>query len=619
MKRRKLFTALLVVALAYALSHAQAPLTSVQSIDWPQTGVDGGIPARPTICARLQPSASLTEINAALASCPANQAVFLSAGTYSIPGSVVIPSHVTLRGDGADRTILNAIGAGVAVISLGSGSVPYRPLKIIEGAAARSTHIKLSSVFGISVGTYLVIADTNDPTYVTSLGSGGNCNWCDGGWTQTGALARGQIVAVTAVAGESITISPALYSAYANSPVAVPFTMSASYAGVENLQVRANNSGYATNFAMSACANCWIKGVASNYADGDHVSIRWGYRDEIRDSYFSNAFIHAPGEHDSDVQIALKTSASRIENNIIERTHDAVMLEWGAAGNVIAYNYTHGEFDAGSPNVVIGGIDFHGAHPQFNLIEGNVLTAIYADSVWGTSSHTTIFRNWIVGTNRVCAPLAGRDSVDCSGSHAHFGFQAARAVQISSLSTSNNFIANIVGSAQMQSLVGYKRPLAQKSFTEYPAPRSYDAAAYAWSFGYADASDDGSGRGCSVGDTPCHRPGTSRSNLFHGNFDNVTGSVTWAPGISRQLPASFYLAQKPAWWGRLPFPAIGPEVTGGHGPGNHSYGNPAQSCYFAVMGGSDGGAASPLPFNAGKCYEPDLGAASPKPGPSSNH
>ena len=57
---------------------------------------------------------------------------------------------------------------------------------------------------------------------------------------------------------------------------------------------------------------------------------------------FRMHFCTVPGEHDSDIQIALKTSASLIENNIIERTHIAIMLEWGAAGNVISYNYTNG-------------------------------------------------------------------------------------------------------------------------------------------------------------------------------------------------------------------------------------------------------------------------------------
>jgi hypothetical protein len=577
-------------------------LSSKQAIDWSDAGV-GAVPARKINCANLTPSATLSQINAALASCPSGEVVYLAAGTYSISGTVVVPSNVTLRGAGASRTILNATGiGGGSVISLGSGSIEFKPFRITSEANLGITRVELSNASGVRAGMYLVIAEINNPAYVSAAGSGGNCSWCDGGWTDKGSLARGQIVKVTAVSGRTVTFIPRLYGAYTNTPLAVPFRMSEEFAGVEDLQVYANNTGYDVNFSMSKCAYCWIKGVESNYADGDHVEVYWGFHDEIRDSYFSNAFLHSPGEHDSDIQIARKTSASLVENNIIERTHLAIMLEWGAAGNVISYNYTMGEFDSGATNLDMGGIDFHGAHPQFNLLEGNVITEIAEDSVWGTSSQTTAYRNWVVGTNRICSPMSGRGTVVCSGEKGHYGFQAARAIELAYPGTANNFVGNVVGSAQMQSLKGYNYPLAQRSSIEYPSPRNYDAVAYGWSFGYGMTSDDGAGTGCAGGVPPCHLSGNSATDFFHGNFNNIGGTTSWASGVSHELPASLYLVRKPAWWGSMPFPATGPDVKGGGGPGGHSYGNPARECYLRVMGGSDGGAGGPLAFDAGECY-----------------
>lgn len=571
-----------------------------RAIDWSAVGV-GGIPPRTTNCAKLTPQADVNKINAALATCPAGQTVLLEPGTYTIAGTIHIPANVTLRGAGADQTILNASGSGEAVIAMGSGGVPFRPVAITGGTQGESSAIELYSAAGIAPGTFLAIAERNDPAYVTSAGSGGNCNWCDGGWTRDGGMARGQIVAVTAVSGATATISPALFGRYTHEPVAVPFDMAASFAGVEDLQVHANNTGYDTNFKLAMCAYCWIKGVESNYADGDHVDVLWGFHDEIRDSYFSNAYRHSPGAHDSDIDLALKTTASLVENNIVERTHDSVMLEWGAAGNVIAYNYMMGEFDAGSPNVVMGSVDFHGAHPQFNLIEGNVLGSIYADSVWGSSSETTAFRNWVVGTSRVCIPLTGRGSVNCSGANGHFAFQAARAVQLSYVATRNNLVGNVLGSAEMQSLRTPGGPVPQVASIEYPAHRTYETAT-ALSFGYGSENDDGQGNGCGGGAPPCHAANTSHTDLLDGNFINLTGTTAWRKGASRALPASLYLAGKPEWWGSLPFPAIGPDVSGKRGPGGHSDGNPAETCYTRVMGGSDGGSSSPLVFDAAKCY-----------------
>ncbi len=577
-------------------------LPAGSGIDWSTAGA-GKIPARTKVCSRLKPKAGVDQINFALSTCGDGQTVLLEPGIFTIKGTIQIPSNVTLRGAGAQLTILKAIGKdGGDVISMGSGAVRYDPRGILSGSEAGSREIELTDTSGIKSGMQLVIAEANDPGFVTSAGSGGNCNWCDGGWTDTGRVARGQIVDVTAVSGRRVSIAPALYNAYKHSPGAVPFEMSAEHAGVENLQVYATNSGYGANFGMHMCAYCWIKGVESNYADGDHVEIYWGYHDEIRDSYFSNAYLHSPGAHDSDIQIGHKTTATLVQNNIVERTHAAIMLEWGAAGNLIAYNYTTGEFDSGAPNLDIGGIIFHGAHPQFNLLEGNVVTKIEEDPVWGSSSHTVAFRNWIVGVNRICAPATGREAVSCSDMKGHYGFQAARAVDLSYLASADSYVANVVGSAQMQSLKGYNAPLKQSASIEFPSRRNYDAVAYGWSFGYGSTSDDGSGTGCGGGTPPCHRTGVASKDFLHGNYSNITNSVTWASGAPQHLPASFYLKSKPEWWGTIPFPATGPDVSGGSGPGGHSYGNPAQACYFNVMHGVDGGEGSPLAFDPDECY-----------------
>jgi hypothetical protein len=619
MKSIKILMTVAVWIIAGALGTAQtwaSFLLPGQAIDWTGTGV-GTIPARAVSCAQLTPAASLAKINAALASCPSGEAVTLAPGTYTIPGTLRVPSNVTLRGAGADKTILNATGSGESVILLGAGSVPFAPRVISGGATTGSTQITLGTTLGISAGKYLVITEANDPAYVTSAGSGGNCNWCDGGWSTTGNFARGQIVEVTGVSGNTVTVYPALYSGYTHAAIAVAFSMAASHAGVEDLQVRANNTGYAANFAMDLCAYCWVKAVESNYADGDHVAVSWGFHDEIRDNYFSNAFLHTPGTYDSNVKLVLKTSSSLVENNIIERTHVAVMLQWGAAGNVIAYNYTTGEFDSGSPNVVTGGLDYHGAHPQFNLIEGNVMTVFYADSVWGSSSETTAFRNWFVGTNHVCAPLSGRDTVNCAGKNGYYEYQAARAVQVSYVSLRNNFIGNLLGSSQMQSLAISGKAIPQSSRLEYPSVRPYDAAQL-WTFGYGSEGDDGLGNGCGGGVPPCHLEGNSAHQLLHGNYENLGQKTVWASGMSQVLPASLYLPGKPAWWGSSAFPAIGPDVKNGTGPGSHNLGIPAQNCYLKIMGGVDGGQGSPLLFNAGNCYAVDKLALNPPRSPGSD-
>ena len=58
-------------------------------------------------------------------------------------------------------------------------------------------------------------------------------------------------------------------------------------------------------------------------------------------------------------------------------------------------------------------------------------------------------------------------------------------------------------------------------------------------------------------------PQVQATVLRHGNHDYVTDGVVWDPAIAEhKLPASLYLAAKPAYFGATPWPPIGPDVPG---------------------------------------------------------
>jgi hypothetical protein len=635
------------------------------AIDWSAAGIPGGIPAISTTCATWYngsgaPGSGLggngdyyfrtdvghgsaeyhkssnswaatghefaVDVNSALAACPSSTALLLSAGTYYVSGNITVPGKVVLRGTGANQTILNANGTSGVVISLGS-STTYpnisSDVSITGGTTAGSSSITVSSTPGISVGAYLLITELNDSTYVSITGADGTCTWCDGGLGWNGTRVRGQIVEVTSVSGNTIGISPALYTGYTHTPLATPFSASGKYAGVENLQVFANNTGYSANFAMSECAYCWISGVEGNYTDGDHVVIDYSYRGQIQNSYFSNAFLHTSGTYDSDLVLRNKSTGMLVQNNILERLHSSVMLEWGAAGNVIAYNYMLGDFDSGSNYWTSSDISAHGAHPQFNLIEGNSNVSTHPDSDWGSGSNDTLFRNFIRGTGKNCNPLTGRGTAVCSpmgqpggsGVNGWWTPEGARAEAIDYEGTNYNTVGNVLGSADMAGLYAYDNPpsglLTQTRMVVAvcgPAPcgpgsRNNFNVAYNYSLGYGESADDG-GSGFDSA--------TPYNTLFlHGDYASATNSITWAPGVTQSLPPSFYLPSKPAWFGNVPWPVIGPDVSGGiTNSFGHAYAVPAEVCYETVMGGTDG-TGSPLAFNADSCYSSQGGAPAP--------
>jgi hypothetical protein len=587
--------------------------------DWSSAGIPGGIPARSTNCSTIAASTynngssdATSGIQSALSKCASGQVVLLGAGTFLLKGVLVIPANVSLRGAGANQTILNIqSNAGSAAISLGAtpGSAPTisNDVSISGGTAAGSTSITVSKATGITVGSYLQITELNDPSFVTINGDFGACTWCDGGTGYNGTRSRGQVSEVTSVSGNTIGINPGLYLGYTHTPLASPFNATAKYAGVENLQVYANNTGAGATFYMGMCAYCWISGVEDNYSDGDHVDVEFSYHGEIVNNYFSNSYLHTPGTYDSCVSIRNKTTGLLMQNNILERLHVSIMLEWGASGNVLAYNYMQGNFDQSSYNFMISDIDGHGAHPQMNLFEGNIGAGVNMDSGWGSNSHQTFFRNWEKGTTKICIPLTGRGTVNCNSSFptsGYYVFQENNAFLFGYESSSINMVGDVAGSSQMAGLLlngnGGAMPQVDTVVAECgPSPcgagsKNYGSQATGWAWGYGTSSDGGGGTYDSL--TPYS------SRFFHGEYSGVTTNTSWASSVTHNLPPSFYMSSQPSWWATsVPYPAIGPDVSGGIGPGGHAYAIPAEVCYESVMGGTDG-RNTPLSFNASTCY-----------------
>src|SRR6266496_189690 len=96
-----------------------------RAIDWSTAGAT--IVNRSTICATLNPGATVAQINTQIAACN-NGVVLLTAGNYpGLAGQIVFnnKSNVTLRGAGADQTFLvwssrgacNGLGADICIIN----------------------------------------------------------------------------------------------------------------------------------------------------------------------------------------------------------------------------------------------------------------------------------------------------------------------------------------------------------------------------------------------------------------------------------------------------------------------------------------------------------------------
>ncbi len=262
------------------------------------------------------------------------------------------------------------------------------------------------------------------------------------------------------------------------------------------------------------------------------------------------------------------------------------------SNSVFAYNFSTG----------IEGVtsNTHDEGDMMNLYEGNVWGGSWTDHTHGTHFLLTWFRNAMIGTKY--EPGAGNIN-------ATFQFEG------------NNRFMNVVGNVLggFSGITGYEANLE---------PTSTCGSTVIFDLGAA---------GCNSGTVLTTDTNVKRTLMRWANWDSVTNATRYCspgdpgfssapcsstsevptgitnfpnadpyPSVGHALPASFYLSAKPSWWpSGKPWPAIGPDVTGGNitSVGGHAYTNPAADCYLTTMGGPTNGSGNPLSnFNAATCY-----------------
>jgi hypothetical protein len=592
---------IMLVSLVSAYSqNATGILAPSRSIDWSRAGVEGGIPNRTTAYRTFNPGASADSINAAIAACPADQVVYLNAGTYNLSSGIVLKSNVTVRGAGADRTFLAF--TGVNACFGGYGAVCFTAENHVwggdadalpggtnaavwtSGFAAGTTQITLSNVgsSGIAVGQYLMLDQANavadngelfvcdNTTYPCSL-EGGN-----GGRVMNG-LQRGQtqIVKVTAINGSTYTISPALYAPNWSATLSPGawWVRTIKSAGLEDLSVNHDSaSGEINGISMYGAVNCWVKGVRSVNSNRNHVQLCASAHNTVTDCYFYGTQHGQTQSYGVEIYLG---SDNLVINNIFQRVTAPQMLQLGV-GNVVAYNFSINDYETASADFLYGSATDHNEGNEYDLFEGNDGSMFGADLFHGTGGMNTLFRNRFTGWEK------GK-------------LNNLIPVRLDSYKRYCNIVGNVLGTRGIT--VNYQ--------TQAP---------YGSGQVYALGGGNSNGKVTIPAD-----PLVAATTMRWGNYDVVSDSARWeaseVPGAiakyanpvpaSKTLPASFFLPVKPAWWPpAIAWPPIGPDVSGGvlAGLAGHAHQIPACNCYANVMMGPADGSGNPLSFNAAACY-----------------
>jgi hypothetical protein len=589
-------------------------LSSSRAIDWSGAGASGGVLGRTTVYQTLSPGATADQINSAIAACPSGQVVVLATGTYNLSSGIVMKSNVTLRGAGADRTLLvftgtNACFGGYSVVCFtaenhvwggDADALPGGTNAAVwtAGFAPGTTQITLSNVgsSGLTVGQYIILDQANvaadngelfvcDNTgYPCSL-EGGN-----GGRVMAGVQhGQTQIVKITAINGSTYAISPGLYAPNWNASLSPGawWVRAVQSAGLEDLSVNHDNaSGEINGISMYGAINCWVRGVRSVNSNRNHIQLCASAHNTVTDCYFFGTQHGVSQSYGVEIYLG---SDNLVVNNMFEQVTAPLMLQL-AVGNVLAYNFSINDYEVASADYLYGSVADHNEGNEYDLLEGNDGASFGADLFHGTGGMNTLFRNYYTGweTGKLNNLIP---------------------IRLDAYKRYYNIVGNVLGTAGIT-----------KNY-QTPAP-------------YGSGSVYSLGGGNTEGSVTIGADSLVAATIMRwGNYDVVNDSARWVAAevpsalakyanpmpSDHSLPSSFYLSAKPVWWPPgIAWPPIGPDVTGGSIAGltGHAHQIPACNCFSNVMHGPASGTGSVLSFNADSCYGSILGVHSDREQPA---
>jgi len=523
-----------------------------------------GIPARETIFVTIDASeyADGTEeasaaIAAAIAACPLEQTVQLSAGTFLCNNHILLNKAVTLRGAGPGQTFLvKTNGAkpnsyqpeeAEPVVILGPSRWPkLQTTSVYASGTKGNSWVAVEDVIGFAPGQF-VFLDRDDytaaawcalpprngaPTDVTIWASDtvvfDRHNPPDSHddpfpdsltWFSRSGRPVNEIKEIAAVDGHTVTFTTPLHADYPaslNSQLTRWTVPHVTGAGLEDLTVQGGSNG---NVKFEAAAFCWVKHVEQTAWLGEAVSFNGSFRCELRDSYLHDCVWPYPGGGGYGIGLAGGASEILIENNIVLGMNKVMVAKSAGAGSVVGYNYMDNAFIGNQlPWVEVGINGSHMVGSHHILFEGNQSCNYDSDDTHGSAFGMTIFRNHLIGRRR---DYPNTQNARCAG--LMFG------------SWWHAFLGNVLGED------------GQMAGWLYDTWNPTNGVGSIWKFGYAPSHWE-----------QAADPKVLETVLRDGNFDYLTNEIRW-DRIPQPLPDSLYLTAKPAFFGDLPWPWVKPE------------------------------------------------------------
>lgn len=581
-------------------------------------GVQGGIPTGQTVYTTILSTNNTTDRSATIQSflnaCPSGQIVMLGIGPFYFGTVLTIPSGVILSGNGWMLQGNNYNTVMECTIPANTSPAIYAG----TSANTRAPHlpfVNASSVTSSVVAgtTVLTIADTTDYTAGQLLRF--SCtNQSNNAGIQAGAVpvimitgfynSRIHIARIVSKTATTLTISPGLlWDSTGLSPIVQPMNGCSTGVGIQHMEIdcTGNGSGGAPLYGIEfeSCQSSWIYDVKITQAASYSVFLVNDFQITMKHSFLNKA--GSGGTNGSGLLLGSQGDGANFclfEDNIMYQCYPSTEMNYGIDGCVFSYNYCYDNTLSGA---AIGpSIDTnHGPHNSFNLYESNVAANFQADGFFGSVSEDTLSRNWLTSTSPGATPrspvLMGR-------------FTRRYALVGNILGTTGvNVQTYLFGLPNMgnTSFTGTAEPTTGDFWTDWKLTGTlttrtnntdgvvtatgsigsfatgYNLASLTWSgtglerlltvsdiTGLAITFNTGSGTALPSTSTAMNLwPGVvdsfqekdldvQNSAILKGNYNTQDGAIPANESLGTQvIPASYYLSEKPTWFGYLTYPA----------------------------------------------------------------
>lgn len=575
------------------------------SLCWQKAGLlsRGGIPNRTQIHKTLAPLGrgqnDSAQINAAIATCPANQVVMLGPGTFTItPGNFIQlwKNNITLRGSGAGQTrILRNPGSVPNQMTTSSNPSPCILISVARwhvGAGGRSANltadapsdsysITVDNTAGFAVGVPILIDEASGAGWMPSKPWGAantpsppgpntkvwaspdyrvtyrmhnsyyqyvdDPNPAAFSWFMRYDRPTNEMKMVTAISGNTITFDSPLAMTYRVSNRAQATYYVYADTGGTNSRAFVTNSGVEAmtlsngddnGLMLGSCSYCWAKDVEVVNTFQTGIDLQSCFRCEIERCYIHDAAWPLPGGGGYNISMSWGCSECLIHNNISVRCNKVMVARSCGTGSVIAYNY----MDQGYIRNAMGWqeIGLNASHmvgPHHVLFEGNWCFNFDQDCTHGNSIYMTGFRNQITGLRGAFVSSDGATT----WSDTKDGGGPHRCIGGMVYTYWLSAIGNVCGVPGVTTAANgwvYSRPLG---FGKMP---DNSILGLGWEATAPQGVD----------------PDVATNAIINGNWDFLQNQQTWDSGGPKTLPDSFYLTQAPPYFHGLTWPWVDPST-----------------------------------------------------------